>query len=810
MKKPELLLPVGTRDMLLSAIANGADAVYLGAPGWNARGRTEDFSFDEVEEMISFARIHGVKTYIAMNILVFEKELKTLPTYLSKLISLRPDAFIIQDLGLARLIRAIAPEQEIHASTQQTIASAEAANFLKPLGFNRVVLARELSLRQIQDIAKATDLELEVFIHGALCVSYSGQCLTSENFGGRSGNRGQCAQSCRLPYKMFIDGKEKPLSKTPYFFSPRDLSALPLLSELEKIGIASYKVEGRLKTPEYVAAVSKAYRTVIDKKDTTPFMQSALETLFSRGLSPGFLKGVNHTELVEGSFSNHHGEFLGLVEKVSKNAVFIQSKIKPSLGDGIFFEPIGIGGRLYAIETEKNYLKLIFKNDFRLDKIKTGFSVFRNDSPTMEKELKNTFSIRDATRIIPINIQFLAKENTPITLTFTDKDNHSVTVKGEIPEKALQQNAQQEPFILKEISALSGTAYFVQNSEISCESNLYLSQKVLRKLRQQAVLELDKLRAQKLPLIKISKEAGIDFLKKDYSKASTNTISELSVLVRNPEQINLLKGLPLKTVYMDFDWGVDYEKPLEKIHLLGFEAGIATLRVHKPGENHYLRKIAKLAPEKVLVRNTGALSLLRETPLYLVGDYSLNLSNSIAADYLLSLGLQTFHPSLDLNANELFDLLQNIAPNKVEIALHQYLPAFHSEYCAFAAFGAKAKRFPECDKFCTKHKVEILDHKGKKHFLQSDSECRNTLYLGTPRSALRLLPKLKNTGITHFRLEMLDDSPEMVRRKIEIYASALNGSLPLQEAIGQINAEEKYGVSEGQLFNDSIWEDRKK
>ena len=138
------------------------------------------------------------------------------------------------------------------------------------------------------------------------------------------------------------------------------------------------------------------------------------------------------------------------------------------------------------------------------------------------------------------------------------------------------------------------------------------------------------------------------------------------------------------------------------------------------------------------------------------------------------------------------------------------MPAFHSEYCAFAAFGAKAKRFPECDKFCTKHKVEILDHKGKKHFLQSDSECRNTLYLGTPRSALRLLPKLKKAGITHFRLEMLDDSPEMVRRKIEIYASALNGTLPLQEAIGQINAEEKYGVSEGQLFNDSIWEDRKK
>lgn len=811
MKKPELLLPVGTKEMLLAAVASGADAVYLGAPGWNARGRTEDFSFEDVEEMISFARIRGVKTYIAMNILIFEQELHSLPEYLASLIQLRPDAFIIQDIGLARLIRAIAPEQEIHVSTQQTVASAEAANFLKKLGFNRVVLARELSLRQIQEIKKHTDLELEVFIHGALCVSYSGQCLTSENFGGRSGNRGQCAQSCRLPYKMFVDGKELPLSKTPFLFSPHDLSALPVLQDLENAGVASYKVEGRLKTPEYVAAVSKAYRAVIDNVGVSNFQKSCLETLFSRGLTTGFLQGVNHTELVDGKFSNHHGEFLGVVEKISKEGVCLQSKTKPVPGDGIFFEDAGIGGRLYALANDGNFSKLIFGKDFNFQKIKKGDSVYRNDSPAMEKELRQSFSARDAARIVPIEIYFSAKANEKVQFSIQDKENHIVKISGEIPTPANHPTKNILTEIQKELCAFSGTAYFVENSNISCDENLFIPQKMLRKLRQQAAKELDSIR-KKLPKIEINEQAGKDFLNQGITSSESKKSSEieLSVLVRNPEQIKYLQDLPIKTIYMDFDWGVDYEKPFQEIHKLGYEAGMATLRVHKPGENHYLRKIAKLAPEKVLVRNLGALAQLQETPLHLAGDYSLNLSNSLSVQFMLAQGLETFHPSLDLNANELFQLIQNVPAEKTEIALHQYLPAFHSEYCAFAAFGAKARRFPECEKFCTKHKVEILDHKGKKHFLQSDSECRNTLFLGTPRSALRLFPSLKSFGIQKFRLEMLDDSPEIVRKKVEIYAAALSNSLSLEEAITLLDAEEKYGVSEGQLFNETVWKDRKK
>jgi putative protease len=284
----------------------------------------------------------------------------------------------------------------------------------------------------------------------------------------------------------------------------------------------------------------------------------------------------------------------------------------------------------------------------------------------------------------------------------------------------------------------------------------------------------------------------------------------ISVLVRNPEQITTLQGLPIQNVIMDFDWGVKYDEPLEQIRKLGFKAGMATLRIHKPGENHYLKNILRLAPDFALVRNLGALAILRESGIPLAGDYSLNAANSLSYDWLLSQGLQTLHPSWDLNSTQLFDLLESIDASKLELTLHQYMPAFHSEYCAFARALTTGRRFPECRKICTQHKVEILDHKGERHFLQSDAECRNTLFVGKPQSALKLLPNLKAAGVHHFRIEMLQESAEIVRQKVSIYTQAILGKMSIEDAIRQAGVQEKYGLSDGQLFNETIWEDRKK
>ena len=856
---PELLLPVGTREMLEAAIDNGADAVYFGVPHWNARGRTEDFSLEDVGEMIRYARVRGVRTFLAMNVLVFEREMQQLPEFLERLIALEPDAFIIQDIGLARLIRAIAPTQEIHASTQMTLASAEAVNLAAELGFNRAVLARELSTKQIAAIKSATPLELEVFIHGALCVSYSGQCLTSENFGGRSANRGQCAQSCRLPYRIFVDGKEYRETNAQYLFSTRDLCALPKLKELEEIGVNSLKVEGRLKSPEYVAAVAHAYRKALDGIAPDAKEKEPLEVLFSRGLNTGWLDGDNHQELVDGTFSNHHGRYLGTVLRVERGCVVVEldsgldegmeCAALPQPGDGILFEEakfgLSAGARLYASQIVHEYkgkkstrgcgpslLKMEFGRDFDTRDIRPHMAVYRNDSPAMEKELRRTFTDRDMAKRLPVKMVLSGEIGGPLSLTVSDYSGHEVNVIGDTPIEAVR-NAEPansgrdagdklRAVAQKELGGLSATAYRLDNLSVSVAPNAFIAGKMLRTLRQKAVEALDNERCKwhELAPSAIAGRAllnrvkfGTDFASKNAASmtatqnAATPTIS---VLVRNPEQIQALKGLPIDSVVMDFDWGVKYDEPLEQIRELGFKAGMATLRIHKPGENHYLKKILELAPDFALVRNLGALSILGDSGIPLTGDYSLNAANSLTFDWLLSHGLKTLHPSWDLNSTQLFDLLKSIDGSKLELTLHQYMPAFHSEYCAFARALTTGRRFPECGKICTLHKVEILDHKGESHYLQSDAECRNTLFVGKPQSALKLLSDLRAAGVNHFRLEMLQEDAETVHKKVSIYTQAIQGKISIDEAIRKAGVEEKYGLSEGQLFNESVWQDRKK
>lgn len=921
MKEQELLMPVGTWDMLEAAVKNGANAVYFGVPHWNARGRTEDFSFEDVGAMIRYARAHGVRSFLAMNVLVFERELQGLPEFLAKIIELKPDAFIIQDIGLARLIRAICPEQEIHASTQMTLASAEGVNLVKPIGFNRAVLSRELSAKQIAAVKAGTDLEIEVFVHGALCVSYSGQCLTSENFGGRSANRGQCAQSCRLPYRIFVDGKEYTETNAQYLFSTRDLCALPKLKELAEIGVESLKVEGRLKSPEYVAAVTRAYRKALDnlgesgkekgergsRLERTGARSSArdlglesadlepLEVLFSRGLTTGWLDGDNHQELVNGTFSNHHGMYLGKVVKVDRGSVFVELNMPASMvsrdgadrntalprpGDGILFEDatfgISTGSRLYGAEMVKNahnrrgdgmrgigpVLRLDFSRDFDMRQIGRNMDVFRNDSPALEKELRKTFTDRNQETKRPVNMELTGAVGEKLTLkvwlagaTLMQGIDKAAVVESESPLEAAKNAvdpAAIEALARKELGGLSSTPYELGTLMVRVDGAPFVPGKVLRNLRQSAVQQLEDVQLQWKEM-HVSAAEGRKFLEdvikkqldpstslryaqddkqgsqrkahddkqgsqskaQDDSRESFGIISKvtkpvISVLVRNPDQIAALKGLAIDNVIMDFDWGVKYDEPLQQIRDLGFKAGMATLRIHKPGENHYLRKILELCPDFALVRNLGSLSILKDSGIPLVGDYSLNAANSASYQWLLDQGLTALHPSWDLNSVQLFDLLDNIDGSRLELTLHQYMPAFHSEYCAFARSLTTGRRFPECGKICTQHKVEIEDHKGERHFLQSDAECRNTLFVGHPQSALKLLPQLRTAGVNRFRLEMLNEDAETVRRKVLIYTQAILGKISIEDAIKQAGIQEKYGLSEGQLFNESTWQNRKK
>jgi putative protease len=323
--RPEVLAPAGDAESLRAAVRAGADAVYFGLQGFNARARAQNFDEAELSATMRTLHEHGVRGYVTLNTLIFDHELPSLEAAIRACTTAGVDAIIVQDLGVMRLARALAPDLPIHASTQMTCTDAASVELARSLGATRVILARELSLADIAAIREQTDVELEVFVHGALCVAYSGQCLTSEALGGRSANRGACAQACRLPYELVVDGESRDLGDRAYLLSPQDLEASALVPELVGLGVSALKIEGRLKGPEYVAATTRLYRKAIGAalgETTAPGereRQTALQ-MYSRGSGPGFLAGVDHQRLVEARACDHRGVLAGTLRRRARAA----------------------------------------------------------------------------------------------------------------------------------------------------------------------------------------------------------------------------------------------------------------------------------------------------------------------------------------------------------------------------------------------------------------------------------------------------------------------------------------------------------
>ncbi len=420
-RKPELLAPAGDQTCLIAAVENGADAAYFGLQRFNARIRANNFDGGDLPEVMALLHRRGVRGYVALNTLVFPAELAEIEDTVRELAAAGVDAIIVQDMGIARLIRAIAPDLEIHASTQMSITSEEGVALARELGCSRVIVARELSLAEIARIRRATDMPLEVFVHGALCVAYSGQCLTSEALGGRSANRGECAQACRMPYQIVCDGRLVDLDNIQYLLSPQDLAAYDLIPELIELGIAGLKIEGRLKTPEYVANITRHYRLAIDAAWAgepvvfTPRDVREMQLSFSRGFSHGFLDGNNHKVLVRGDYAKKRGILLGIVESTAGSGVRLTATAPVKPGDGLVFDgdlATGReeqGGRVYEViprdrkpagvpapagkcDDGKSRVELRFGTGaIDIDQIVAGQRVWKTDDPELTHRLRRSF-----------------------------------------------------------------------------------------------------------------------------------------------------------------------------------------------------------------------------------------------------------------------------------------------------------------------------------------------------------------------------------------------------------------------------------
>lgn len=824
----EILVPVADFEMCRAAVHGGADAIYLGAPYFNARGRAPDLSEDALRELIDFCHLHNVKVFAALNILLFESELRKMPDYLENLIGQGIDALIVQDIGLVRLVRQIAPQMRIHASTQMTVSSAEAIALVEDLKIERYVLAREMSLSEIQAVRDQSQAELEVFVHGALCVSYSGQCLTSESFGGRSANRGQCAQSCRMEYTLIVDGKAQDLNGQKYLFSPKDLCGLQEIPLLQKMGVESFKIEGRLKGPAYAAATAKAYQKVRDGVPVQEVDTEELAAAYSRGFYSGWLHGVQHQELVDGWTSSHVGLEIGILTKVQARSIFVKamrSTVVLQAGDGIYLleSRTGrqIGSRIWSLETMHRGQEMIWRIELAPETAKDlakvseqgslgTWRVWRNDAPGIEKELRQIWTDKAKRRRIGMKILAQGKPGAPLTLNMFVGNQQSYHVRSAEALSPAANKPLDYTRLFEELSALAEFPLRLDHLDWEIEGDVFCPPKELRALRRQLCEQwAQDQKSLKTPQVTVEKAR----FPEPQGHWDASALAQLHVLIRHESQITALEGLDLGSVTMDFEWGKDYKPGLEKLRSMGFKTGIASLRIHKPGENHHLKLIEKLRPDFVLVRNLGALQWLQDKEIPLIGDFGLNICNSLSWEYFGQKNLLRLQPGHDLNATQLSDLLRAIGPGeaqKCEISIHLYMSTFHMEHCVFAAFMSNGSSWKDCGKPCEKHRVEVMDPKGEKHYLKPDQECRNTLFYGSPQSAAKLIPELKDLGLRHFRLEALDENPQDLRHKVQTYLQAIHGEIDSKQVFESIGVVEKYGVTEGQLFVDTRWQDRKK
>ena len=851
---PELLAPAGGWDCVRAAVANGADAVYFGLPKFNARLRANNFTEAELPEVVAFCHRHGVKAYVAFNTLVFTGELDAAAEYLRLLSRAGVDALIVQDVGLVRLARAITPELPIHASTQMTISSPEGVTFARELGIERAVLARELSLQELAKFGdRATALPLEVFVHGALCVAYSGQCLTSESLGQRSANRGECAQACRMPYELVVDGAVRDLGDRRYLLSPQDLAAVEEIPALLKLGVVSFKIEGRLKTPEYVAAVCQVYRKAIDAAladvPNTPDRQQ-LEMAFSRGLSSGWMHGVNHQELVSARFGKKRGPLAGRIVSVGRDCVELTPQIALKLGDGVVFDTGGDtnaeqGGRIFGIKGGRYFFQ---HGHIDFARLKPGDRVWKTDDPELNKRLRQSFAGKiEPRRRVVVDVRVSGRagealvmlgsarvpragEGVPPARTSADvatgsgvpttpdadgsssrRDATTNTRDACAPQNLrsalLLQAAHTAPLTTEKLREHLGrfgeSGYVLGEFANDLEGDVILPIGELNRLRRELVFQLDAARAV------VRAESPESWREVFQSSASLRLVNPptrepeacatLRVLCRTMDQLDAALSCGIGEIYADFEDLRRYKDAVARVR--GAENGarifLATPRIQKAGEQGFFKLIENAAPDGVLIRNLGAIAHFAASPLRKVGDFSLNVANPLTAQHLIGAGLERVTVSYDLNIGQVLDLLAAAPPEWFELTIHQHMPMFHMEHCVFAAFLSKGKDATDCGRPCEKHRVSLRDRVGVEHPLRADVGCRNTLFNAVPQTGARFFAQLGDAGLRDYRVELLEESADEAARVIRAYQTLLGGERDGEELWRELRAQSQLGVTHG-------------
>jgi putative protease len=840
LKRPEILAPAGDGAALRAAVRAGADAVYFGLAGFNARARAQNFDAAELGETMRFLHDHGVRGYVTLNTLVFDDELPAVEAAVRACAAAGVDAVIVQDFGVARVVRALAPELPIHASTQMTCTDAASLELARELGASRVILARELSLADIAAVRAQTDMEVEVFVHGALCVAYSGQCLTSEAIGGRSANRGACAQACRLPYELVVDGVRRDQGDAAYLLSPEDLEASALVPELMKLGVHALKIEGRLKGPEYVGATTALYRKAMlaaageGEAPGEAERRAALQT-YSRGSGPGFLAGVDHQRLVEGRACDHRGTQAGVLVGVTrlrgKPHLAVRTEVEIARGDGVLveggFAGAGeIGGRVWGIVVRGESVEraaageeaqLWLGPDRAVGEAPAGRRVWKTSDPVGEKEIQAR--IEREPHKVPIDVRVSGRFGEPFVLRATSARGAIAEVTGDAPVEPARSTPVTAEVLRDKLGRLGDTPFTLGALTVDLPEGAMLPMSALNRARRALADALLGASARAWPTTATSHR---DLVAAAVVPDRAPPPAGLFVLCRNLAQAEAAALAGADGVYLDFLELTGTGAAVRALRALPtarpVHVTVAPPRIRKPGEEKIDRYLASLLPDAILLRSLGALHELGSATdgIPRIGDFSLNVTNRLSAAEVLGRGLAAFTPAFDLDAAQLLALLTSPAPDGAaggpgprtpaaslapfaEVVVHHPMPLFHMEHCVIAALLSDGHDHRDCGRPCDRHQVSLRDRAGMDHPVEADVGCRNTVFHARPQSAAALVTVLGERGVRRFRIELVRETPDEVTRVVGMYRELVAGRVVAGEVWRTLQTEGGYGVVKGSL-----------
>lgn len=803
-KKVELLAPVGSIESFYAAIQNGAQAVYLGGKYFSARQYASNFELEELKLAVKYAHLRNVKVYVTVNTLLRDDEIEEVVDYIKLLYEIDIDALIVQDIGLAYFIKIVFPKFEIHGSTQMTINNLEGALFLEDMGFQRVVLSREVSLEEIKHIKNKSNIELEIFIHGALCICYSGQCLMSSIIGGRSGNRGRCAQPCRMPYSIVSLKDEKNSFKSyqkKYILSPKDLNTIENIEEVIKSGIISLKIEGRMKRPEYVAIVVSKYRKALDlgSYNILSADKKEIEEVFNRKFTKGYLFGKFGEKLISLDKPNNRGIYIGKVENVDNKHIYIRLEEDVEIKDGIQFttkdeEYVGLSLDTFA---KKGSILEINK----IDGVNKDSPVYRTSNISLLENARKSFENTENIKY-PIDMEvFISIGKRPILII--KNEEHTIKVESSKLVERARNLSLTEDRVEKQLNKLSDEPYYINNIVVNIEENSFLSLSKLNGLRRKGIKLLNESREnfnsrEKIP-DKVFKERVRKFFNFDNSKKREILNKKLSVKLSKIDQFRKIDLERLDRIYLGFD--EDILNCVKEVKRKRKEVYIGTDKILGREEMKSLDKKLELVADYidgVSVSNLGTFKFVKDRfDLNIHGDIGLNVFNSYAGRVLWDTGLNSISLSPELNLKQIEKICGkgNIV---YETIGYGYLPLMVTKYCPMSLIKG-CNNNSNCNKCSFKEGYGLKDRKNKTFAFTREDKI-TTLYNSVPLMLLEELNAIYNSGVNMIRLDYTFE-----RKGIDTIQNAFfdyaNGDIKRKEVEEIINYYKgKTGITRGHYF----------